>query len=336
MAWTNSASGVRWTRGLRGVIGGVPPLSEDVIRGLSPTGRRLFSALVGGRSVFLSGPPGCGKTHLVREVKAALTKTGVCVAACGSSGVAASFVDGVTAHSWAGFRNGDRDVYSSLSTVLQQVIPNSAKERMAQAVMLVTDKVSSLSAEFICRLDEVLREVRGLPAAFGGFVVLFSGDFLQVCPPRGRFTFQAAVWKQVFGRHAMVLTTHYRHVHDPVYLNMLLRMREGKYTSAEMDLLATRRVTNATAPRDCVWVYCLTKDVQTKNMEEVDKLVGIAEVFTATDTTVATYLTDTQARHLLNNGTKYKERLVLRVGAHVAVTTNVLASKGVCGHAGHC
>jgi len=329
VAWTNAESGVRSTCGLGGVIGGVPQLPEDVLGGLSPPGRRLCSALVGGRSVFLTGAPGCGKTHVVREVKAALTKLGVCVAACGSSGAAASLVDGVTAHSWAGFRNGDRDVYTPLSTVLKHVIPDSAKERMAQAVMLIIDEVSSLSAEFICRLDEVLRAVRGRPAAFGGLVVLFSGDFLQVCPPRGRFAFQAAVWKQTLGRHAMVLTTHYRHVNDPLYLNLLLRMRVGTHTSSDMELLATRRVTNTTAPPDCAWVYCLTKDVLKRNMEEMDKLVGSAEVFMATDATVADYLTDTQATHLLNNGTKYMQRLVLRVGAQVSVPTNVLASKGV-------
>lgn len=58
--------------------------------------------------MFLTGPPGCGKTYVVLEVKTAMLHVGLPV--CGSSGVAAALVGGVTVHSWAGFRNGDHDV----------------------------------------------------------------------------------------------------------------------------------------------------------------------------------------------------------------------------------
>ena len=48
------------------------------------------------------------------------------------------------------------------------------------------------------------------------------------------------------------------------------------------------------------------------------------------DSTVASYLTDTQAAHLLKNGTKYLQRLALQVGAQVTVQTSALAAKGFC------
>jgi len=161
---------------------------------LSDPRRRLFERLTVGESVFLTRPPGCCKTHIVREVKGALVEAGLCVAACGSSGVAAALIDGLTVHSWAGFRNGDNDVSSILRVVLDKVIPDTAKSRMALAMVLVVDEVSTLSAELITRLDEVLRDVRGRQAAFGGLAVLVSGDFLQTCSPRGRYALNSKVW----------------------------------------------------------------------------------------------------------------------------------------------
>jgi len=46
---------------------------------------------------------------------------------------------------------------------------------------------------------------------------------------------------RTFGNHTMVLNTHYRHIDDPAYLSMLLRMRLGVHTPEDMDLLACRR-----------------------------------------------------------------------------------------------
>lgn len=154
--------------------------------------------------MFLTGPPGCGKTHVVNEVKEALQLAGVSVSVCGSSGVAAALVSGVTAHAWAGFRNGHNDEVAPLAAVLTQVIPNAAKARMSGAQVLVIDEATTLSATFYRRLDEVIRHVRGDRSPFGGLVVLFAGDFLQVCPPQGEYAFKSAVWDLVFGRRAIV------------------------------------------------------------------------------------------------------------------------------------
>lgn len=292
---------------------------------MSATARHLLSLLSAGRSVFLTGPPGCGKTHVIMEVKAAMMNVGIAV--CGSSGVAAALVDGVTLHSWAGFRNGENDVYAPLGHVVENVIPRAAKARMAAARLLVVDEATTLSAEFFSRLDEVLQSVRGDGTPFGGLVVLMAGDFLQVCPPRGRYAFTSSVWMRVFGKSAMVMATNFRHAGDPTYLALLLRLRLGLHTQADLDLIATRQTDSP--PPDCTWLFCADKDVRTKNSAMLAALPGPEETFQAVDTTRAAYLNDVQAGHLLNNGTKYVATLTLRVGAKVRVPTNVLAGAGV-------
>jgi len=61
--------------------------------------RRVFQLLVGGTSIFLTGPPGCGKTHLVNEAVELMRDAGLSVAVCAITGVAATLVGGTTVHS---------------------------------------------------------------------------------------------------------------------------------------------------------------------------------------------------------------------------------------------
>lgn len=308
-----------------------PPLSlTSTINGalLSLPARNVLGMLLARRSVFLTGPPGCGKTHVVNEVKQALLLAGLSVAVCGSSGVAAALVDGVTAHAWAGFRNGHNDEVSPLAVVLSQVIPSAAKARMSRAQVVVIDEATTLPATFYCRLDEVLQHVRGDCSPFGGLVVLLAGDFLQVCPPRGEYAFKSAVWDRVFGRRAVLLESHYRQAGDPDYLGLLLRLRLGKHTQEDVARLASRQARSA-PPSDCVWLFCLKSSATDKNEEELEKLPGPDETFEAVDRCIAPYLNKTRATHLLNNATKSLRVLKLRVGARVIVSSNVLSSKGV-------
>jgi len=110
-------------------------------------------------------------------------------------------------------------------------------------------------------------------------------------------------------------------------LGLLLRMRLGRHTREDLDLLASRRA--AAAPPDCVSLFCCKDMVQWKNEEEMALLPGLDEVFGAMDNPVVSYITDIQAFHLLENGTRLIRRLRLRVGAHVTVPTNSLAVKDI-------
>ena len=182
--------------------------------GLTGEARRTCELLVDVAGVFLTGPPGSGKTHMVNQVISGLRDAGLNVAACGSSGVAAALVNGTTVHSWAGFVNGDADMGTPLGMVLRKVIPMAAKVRMCAAMALVVDEIGTLSAALLTRLDLVLRAVRRSASPFGGLRVLFVGDFLQLAPPKGQYAFCSDVWRAVFGDRAVVLTTHWRHVRD--------------------------------------------------------------------------------------------------------------------------
>jgi len=295
---------------------------------------RLCRMLLRRQDVFLTGPPGCGKTYLVNQVVSALRDAGVAVTASGSSGVAAALVCGTTVHSWAGFCNGDADVLSPLDTVVKDVIPYAAKVRMCSSVVLVMDEVGTLSAAFMTRLDLVLRAVRRRSVPFGGLTLLVAGDFLQLAPPFGSYAFLADVWGLVFGNRAVILKTNWRQMRDPQMLGLLLRLRTGQHTDADMALLASRRT--EVPPPNVVCLFCHTLDAIDKNEEELRLLPGPSVVFEAVDKVQdAPYLTLARASALLDGALKLPRVVSLRVGAVVAVPTSCLASQGVpCGTRG--
>jgi len=294
---------------------------------------KVCRLLAGRTSVFLTGPPGCGKTYLVNDVVKSLREAGAAVSVCGSTGVAAALVGGTTVHAWAGYVNGDADVTTPLDVFLSKVIPYAAMKRICSAMVFVIDEVGTLSAAFITRLDSVLRRVRRLPdMPFGGLTVLFSGDFLQLAPPFGIFAFVSNVWRDVFGCRAVVLDTHWRHIQDRRLLDLLLRMRVGNHTREDMELLASRR--SADPPRSAVWLLCHTLKAKEKNEDELRRLTGQEVTYKAQDVVKVKYLGDDEAATILD-GLRYPRTLSLRVGALVFVPSNCLMIHGVpCGSRG--
>lgn len=147
---------------------GTPTADVDVPFGMSGDALCTVEHLAGGPGVILTGSPGCGKTYVANRVIRALREAGLGVAACGSSGVSAALVGGITVHLWAGFCNGDAEVASPLDVILRKVIPLSANVRMCAAMTLVVDEVGTLSAAFRTRLDLVLSAVRRQATPFSG------------------------------------------------------------------------------------------------------------------------------------------------------------------------
>ena len=164
-------------------------------------------------------------------------------------------------------------------------------------------------------------------------MVLFVGDFLQLALPKGQYAFLSEVWRDVFSHRAVELKTHWRHVRDGNLLGLLLRLRTGTHTCADIALLATRQ--SKSPPSHARWLSCHTVDALNKNTEELLRLPVSSVEFQAADKTPVPYITHYKAMALLDNSFKYVRTLSLRVGAMVDVPTSCLAAQGVpCGSRG--
>ena len=66
------------------------------------TQKEALEILKTGRNVFLTGPAGSGKTHVLREYISYLKDLGANIGITASTGIAATHMGGTTIHSWSG------------------------------------------------------------------------------------------------------------------------------------------------------------------------------------------------------------------------------------------
>lgn len=132
-----------------------------------------------GHNVYLTGPAGSGKTHLLNEYIDFLKKNKVEIGITASTGIAATHMNGSTIHSWAGIGIKDDLNEWELDSLLQK--PYLAK-RFQNTKVLIIDEVSMLHYYRLDLIDKVCRAFKQNELPFGGMQVILSGDFFQLPP----------------------------------------------------------------------------------------------------------------------------------------------------------
>src|SRR3989339_918772 len=107
-----------------------------------------------GKNVFLTGPAGSGKTHVVNEYVKYLKSMAVDVAVTASTGIAATHVGGMTIHAWSGL-GIKRDLSDwDLEALLER---EPLVRRVRGAHVLIIDEVSMLDAHTLAMVDSAVR-----------------------------------------------------------------------------------------------------------------------------------------------------------------------------------
>src|SRR3989338_123068 len=94
-----------------------------------------------GKNVFLTGPAGSGKTHVVNEYVKYLKSMAVDVAVTASTGIAATHIGGMTIHSWSGLGIRDRLTDYDIDDLMQR---QYLYKRFERTKVLIIDEVSML------------------------------------------------------------------------------------------------------------------------------------------------------------------------------------------------
>ena len=142
---------------------------------LNPAFKRALEAMeTGGRSIFITGRAGTGKSTLLEYFRGL---TGKKVAVLAPTGVAALNVHGQTIHSFFGFKP---DV--TLDKVKKRR-PSAAPSVFQQLDAVIIDEVSMVRADLLDCVDKFLRLNGPKPGEpFGGIQMIFIGDLYQLPP----------------------------------------------------------------------------------------------------------------------------------------------------------
>ncbi len=269
-----------------------------------------------GVNVFLTGEPGAGKSHTIRQYVDYLRSCGVEPAITASTGIAATHIGGMTIHSWSGI-----GIAKTLSKgeLLNVAGKDKVARRMRNTQVLIIDEISMLSGATLELVDRVCKKVRHNEQAFGGLQVIFVGDFFQL-PPITRFgeeeqifAFQSACW--LAANSTICYLTEQHRQEDPDFLKVLSALRDATMNEDHIRLLQTRQVDPSQVP-DVTKLYSHNTDVDRINDARLKLLPGEARSYDMSHQGAKPLVEQ------LQRGCLSPEKLTLKVGARVMFTRN--------------
>ena len=202
-----------------------------------------------GRSIFLTGKAGTGKTTFLKTIMEHSRKRPIVVA---PTGVAAINAGGVTIHSF--FQLPFSPYVPGAKVESKFDFSKEKRKIIASSDLLIIDEISMVRADLLDAIDAVLRRFREHGQPFGGMQLLMIGDLAQltpvVTPEDERMLKPYYDTPYFFGSKALqqieYVTIQLNHVYrqqDESFIALLNEIREGR-PSAEALSKLNSRVTN--------------------------------------------------------------------------------------------
>lgn len=281
------------------------------------TQAQALDILKTGRNVFITGPAGSGKTHLLNSYIDYLKKNEIDAGVTASTGIAATHMGGTTIHSWAGIGIA---AYMTENDIMGLAEKSYLRKRFDRVKVLIIDEISMLHHFRFDLVNSVLKGMKGNDLPFGGIQVVLCGDFFQLPPvtkagdPETRFVYQSDAWKE--GMFTVCyLSEQHRHK-DSEVLSILNEIRRGDVSDDAREKLKSRHKKKA-AHIEPTRLFTHNTDVDTLNHDELDRLESGES---------ADYMMASKGREqlvaLLKKSCLAPEVLRLKVGARVMCVKN--------------
>ena len=242
--------------------------------------------------VFLSGPGGVGKSHVIKLIHSDTLKLlklsgtfepdDVIVLLTAPTGVAAFNIYGMTLHSALLL---GRSKYSGFQPLSHDRL-NTLRTKLSRLMLLIIDEVSMVGANMLLEIHKRLQQIKGMSddAVFGGVSILAVGDLYQL-PPVGQaplFSTVSDCYAQLYGSGSLwvdhfimlELTEIMRQRSDRAFSELLCRVRTNSCTSDDVKILKLREIAADTAnyPTQALHVYRLNADVDKRNIHMLNSL----------------------------------------------------------------
>lgn len=232
-----------------------------------------FEILKTGRNVFVTGPAGSGKTHLINRYIAYLREHDIDTGITASTGIAATHMGGVTIHSWAGIGIAAHLSPYDLEAMLEK---GYLYKRFEKVKVLIIDEVSMLHHFRLDLVNKVLKTMKHSEKPFGGVQVVLCGDFFQLPPvsragePETHFVYVSDAWKEA-GFTICYLSEQFRQ-EDDVAISILNEIRAGEVSENTREHLRSRYNVRSPKFTESTKLFTHNADVDTLNDSELERI----------------------------------------------------------------
>lgn len=291
---------------------------------------KALAILKSGKNAFLTGSAGTGKTYVLNQYINYLKERKVKVATTASTGIAATHMNGMTIHSWAGIGVKEHLTQGNLASMKSK---KYLKDHLEKVKVLIIDEISMLHKNQLNAVDIVLQYFKNNNEPFGGIQVVLCGDFFQLPPigkhgetSRDKFSFMSEAWVKS-NLAVCYLTEQYRQSDNNlnIILNEIRRGNVSEYSYRQLKLAAENKLN---ADKEPTKLFTHNYDVDRINREYLETLSGTTKKFKAT-TKGNKKLIET-----LKNSVLASEQLELKIGAKVMFVKNNLEKGYVNGSLG--
>jgi ATP-dependent exoDNAse (exonuclease V) alpha subunit len=248
---------------------------------ISPEMQAAISAVSNGKSLFITGRAGTGKSTLLTYLREEVLHDNYVVVA--PTGVAAINVGGSTIHKFFGF----------LPDITFQHIESAEYHPRNQKIMknlktLIIDEISMVRADLLDCVEKALRKFGPKPTKpFGGVQVIFVGDLFQLSPIVAEtekeflyshyetpFFFSSNGYQNI-QMHKVVLKKVYRQS-EIDFLEILNGIRVNQTTPEILDRLNTRVLPDFEPSKDTFFITLVATNAMANsiNQGELEKLKG--------------------------------------------------------------
>lgn len=263
------------------------------------------------RNVFLTGPPGSGKSYLTMKYVDYMLGNGIMPTLTASTGIAAVNISGGTLHAFLGVRDDAKLTQEDVDNILKN---SWTLKRLRSAEILIIDEISMVSAALIDTASLLLMAARGNDEPFGGVKIVAVGDYFQLPPINGAYAFESEAWKQADFVPCYLHEQHRQS--EPLFVDILTGIRNGTLTEELKQALRDRVFDDVSQVPCKLRLETHNAKVDDINKKRLELLQGSAKRYDMTD----------EGNELAVAGLKKScmspEKLLLKVGAPVMFTKN--------------
>jgi GTPase SAR1 family protein len=282
------------------------------------TQAQALSIMKTGVNIYLTGSAGSGKTYLLNQYIKYLQSHDIPVAVTASTGIAATHMNGMTIHGWAGI--GIKDTMDEHDIELLEAKPYLWK-RFEKARVLIIDEVSMLHAHRLDMVERICRRFKRSVLPFGGLQIILSGDFFQL-PPINRsnepdlkdMVIYSEAWKLM--NPAICYLTEQHRQDDEILTNILNTIRDNTINDEQYKYLEERMHAELPEGVKATKLYTHNANVDHENNIELNTISADEKIYRMTSSGSDILV------EILKKSCLAHENLRLKIGAEVMCIKN--------------